>query len=547
MKKLFYTVKGLSNEEAGERALKALRAALPQSENAEYSVEESRLSFSVKGRISHDEIEQRLSGALAALDLELILPEGVESYTYVGKRQKKIKTIPVAVCASIVAACMALTMLFTFTACDVFGAGNNAIGNVIQQAPAQQQNTTITIDGANLPDYIEELVKLDAIFKANSYDGVDEETMKTNILKAYIAATGDLYAEYMTKAEYESYNQSSRGDFVGVGISIVNTTVVINGFSYKVLNVTSVYKNSPAIENGVKAGDLIAYVGVGDDKVLVSEIGYDAALERLLGEEGTEAKFTVLRPDENEVSGYKEIEFSIVRRKVITETVTYRVSETDSKVGIVHISGFDMPTATQFKAAVNELLMQGCEYFVFDMRNNGGGSLYSIEAVLSYFLNSGDMIIATEYADGSKYEDYVKPVNYGSQYEGYNVKASEIAMYKALKGKSVVLTNAYTASAAELFTATMRDYGFAKIVGDTTYGKGCMQNTFDLSKYGMEGALKVTVAMYFSKSRTVYHGIGIKPDYEIALSDEAKEYNFFLLPEEKDNQLQKAIDVLLGN
>ena len=544
MKNLFYTVQGLNTEEAGERALKALRAAIPQCENAEYSVEESKLSFSVKG-ISHDEIEQRLMGALAALDLELILPEGVEHYSYTGKRQKKIKTMPVAVCMSIIAACMALTMLFTFTACDIFGVGGPTGNNVIVQQGASQQNTTITIDGTDLPDYIEELVKLDAIFKANSFDGVDEETMKTNILKAYIAATGDLYAEYMTKEEYESYNSSTRGDFVGVGISIVNTTIEVNGFSYKVLSVSSVYKNSPAIESGVKSGDCIAYVGIGDDKVLVNEIGYDAALDRLLGDAGTEAQFTVLRPDNNEPSGYKEIEFSIVRRKVTTETVTYRVSETDSKVGIVHISGFDMPTAIQFKEAVNELMAKGCEYFVFDMRNNGGGSLYSIEAVLSYFLNYGDMIIATEYADGSKYEDYVQEAHYGSAYEGYNVSYDEIGMYKALKGKSVVLTNEYTASAAELFTATMRDYGFAKVIGDVTYGKGCMQNTFDLSKYGMEGALKVTVAMYYSKSRTVYHGVGIKPDYEIALSDEAKEYNFFLLPEEKDNQLQKAIEVLL--
>ena len=546
MKNLFYTVKGLNTEEAGERAIKALRAAIPQCENAEYSVEKSRISFSVKG-LSHDEIEQRLIGALAASDLELVLPEGVEHYSYTGKRQKKIKTIPMAVCLSIVAACMALTMLFTFTACDVFKVGTPSGNNVIVQPGAPQQSTNITIDGADLPDYIEELVKLDAIFKANSFDGIDEETMKTNILKAYIAATGDLYAEYMTAEEYESYTSSNQGDFVGVGISIVNTMIEINGFSYKVLSVSSVYKNSPALESGVKAGDCIAYVGIGDDKVLVNEIGYDAALDRLLGEAGTEAQFTVLRPDDSEVSGYKEIEFSIARRKVTTETVTYRVSESNSKVGIVHISGFDMPTATQFKGAVNELLDKGCEYFVFDMRNNGGGSLYSIEAVLSYFLNAGDMILATEYSDGSTYEDYVEPVNYGSNYEGYNVRADEIAMYKALKGKSVVLTNEYTASAAELFTATMRDYGFAKIVGDVTYGKGCMQNTFDLTKYGMEGALKVTVAMYYSKSRTVYHGVGIKPDYEIALSEEAQEYNFFLLPEEKDNQLQKAIEVLLGN
>ena len=213
----------------------------------------------------------------------------------------------------------------------------------------------------------------------------------------------------------------------------------------------------------------------------------------------------------------------------------------DSKVGIVHISGFDMPTAIQFKEAVNELLAKGCEYFVFDMRNNGGGALLSIEAVLSYFLNEGDLIVSTEYSNGEKREDLVRAVNYGSQYEGYNVSASEIGMYKSLKGKCVVLTNEYTASAAELFTATMRDYGFAEIVGNKTFGKGCMQNIMELSRYGLKGALKLTTAMYFSKSHTDYHGIGIVPDVIVELSDEALEYNPLLLPEEKDNQLKAAI------
>ena len=205
-----------------------------------------------------------------------------------------------------------------------------------------------------------------------------------------------------------------------------------------------------------------------------------------------------------------------------------------------------MTTAPQFCEAVDTLKASGCEYFVFDMRNNPGGALYSIEAVLSYFLDEGDLIVSTEYADGSEYADYVRAVNYGSQYAGYNVSKSDIGKYKDLIGKCVVLTNGNTASAAELFTATFRDYNIAPIVGETTFGKGCMQSIIDLDRYyDMPGALRVTVAMYFSKSHNVYHDIGIKPDYEVALSEEALEYNFFLIPEEKDNQLQKAIDVLL--
>lgn len=541
MKNLFYTVKGLTDAESGAKVLEALKVSIPQATDASVDEGESRLSFSVKlsGNALAD-AEQRLSGALLALGFELILPEGTESYSYVGSRPKRMKMIPTAVASSIVAAAIAISVLFTFVACDIFGVSINTEG--LQQGTVQ--NTTINIDDESIPDYIKDLIKLDFLFNTNSYDGFDKEKMKVDILKAYIEATGDPYAEYMTKEEYEDYTKDNQGDFVGIGVSIVNTTLTVGGVEYKVLNVTSVFKNSPAMEYGVKVGDCVVFIGSGDDRISVTEAGYDGALDLMLGEEGTHAVFSVFRADDSQPSGYAEISFSIPRKKVVSESVTYRVSETNSKVGIVHVSGYSQPTATQFKTAVNDLLSKGCEYFVFDMRNNGGGALLSIEAVLSYFLDEGDLIISTEYSNGEKREDFVRAVNYGAQYEGYNVAKSEIGMYKELKGKCVVLTNEYTASAAELFTATMRDYGFAKIVGNKTFGKGCMQNIMELSRYGLEGALKLTTAMYFSKSHTVYHGVGIAPDYSVDLSEEAKQINFFILPEDMDDQLQKAIEVL---
>ena len=375
-----------------------------------------------------------------------------------------------------------------------------------------------------------------------SYEGVDEEAMRVAMLKAYVEATGDLYAEYMTAEEYKSYLDDNAGDFVGVGVSVAYTEIEVNGYSYDVLQIISVFADSPALEGGVQVGDCVMYTGIGDKKELVDTLGYTESISRIRGEAGTVAEFTVFRPDKSEVSGYKEIEFSIERRKVTSQSVTYRVSETNSKVGIVSVTGFDLTTAPQFTEAVDSLKTLGCEYFVFDMRNNPGGALNSIQAVLSYFLNKGDLIVSTEYSDGSKNEYFVKEAKYAKGYEGYNVSKADIGKYKDLN--MIVLTNENTASAAELFTATMRDYGLARIVGTKTYGKGCMQNIVDLSRYGLEGALRVTSAMYFSKSHTVYHDIGIVPDFEIALSEEALEYNFFLMPEHLDNQLQKAIEII---
>ncbi len=442
-----------------------------------------------------------------------------------------------------------LSLLLSLASC-AFLSGNDLLQGVFGET---EKTTNIEITDDDIPDYIKELIKLDYAFKQNSYDGINDEEMQTAILKAYIASTGDLYAEYMTPEEFADYNSETAGEFVGVGVSIVNSTIEVNGYDYRVLEIISVFENSPALESGIKVGDCIMYVGTGESKTLVDVLGYTDALNLMLGEAGTKAEFTVFRPDKSEDIGYKSIDFSIDRRKVTTESVKYRVSETDARVGIVNVTGFDLTTAPQFTEAVNTLKEQGCEYFVFDMRNNPGGSLAAIEAVLSYFLDEGDLIVSTEYADGTVESDYVRPVSYssnyyyGKEYAGFDVSRSDIGKYKDLSGKCVVLVNENTASAAELFTATFRDYGIAPVVGETTYGKGCMQTIIDLEKYyGIEGALRVTTAMYFSKSHKVYHDKGIKPDHEIELSEEAKEYNFFLMPEDKDNQLQKAIEVLLN-
>ena len=537
MKKMKYTIRGLDSIERGEDALCALRVAICEVYDAGYCVEDSSLCFSAELRgICEADAEQRLAGALAVHGMELILPANAEAYAYVGK-QKRPKSVPVSVLTAVVAAVVAVTMLFTFAACGMYGVG--------AMLPGEESDTPVApiqLNGEDLPQYLQDLIRFDSVFKTYSYDGIDEDAMREEILDAYLAASGDIYAEYMNAQEYKNYQSESAGEFVGIGVSIVNSSIFINGYQYRVLEVISVFENSPALENGVRVGDCVMYVGNDDSRVLVDTLGYTEALNRMLGEAGTEAQFTVFRPDSKSDSGYTEVKFSITRRKVTTESVRYRISETNKKVGIVNITGFDQTTASQFTDAVDTLLKAGCEFFVFDVRNNPGGALASIEAVLSYFLDEGDLIVSTEMADGTTDDSYVRARNYGSRYKGFNVKQSDIGKYKDLK--SVVITNGSSASAAELFTATFRDYGLAKIVGETTYGKGCMQNIIPLSDFGLEGALRVTIAMYFSKSRTVYHDIGIVPDYEVALSDEAYEYNIFLLPEELDDQLLKAIEVV---
>ena len=110
--------------------------------------------------------------------------------------------------------------------------------------------------------------------------------------------------------------------------------------------------------------------------------------------------------------------------------------------------------------------------------------------------------------------------------------------------KFSVLVNKFSASAAELFTANIRDYELGRIVGVKTYGKGSMQTTFSLSRYGYDGALKLTTAYYFPPCGEGYDGIGITPHVIVELSEEAEQYNINLLPDHLDNQLSAAISTM---
>jgi carboxyl-terminal processing protease len=160
--------------------------------------------------------------------------------------------------------------------------------------------------------------------------------------------------------------------------------------------------------------------------------------------------------------------------------------------------------------------------------------------LLVLFLQEDDTIITTKYAGGKEYTSTVSRNRAGKVLCGTHERdAEDIGKYRDLNFS--VLVNGYSASAAELFTANIRDYGLGKIVGTTTYGKGCGQTTYSLSRYGYEGALKLTTFYYYPPCGEGYDGIGIVPHVEVELSEEAKEHNINLLPHELDNQLAAAV------
>ena len=428
------------------------------------------------------------------------------------------------------------TFMLTYTICS--GIYQKQLADIYADAFESGNNSSNNGASSSLTGF-SEFELIDILLDSYFYnDGsLDKSKLTEASLKAYLAATGDIYAAYYTQEELDASNDEGAGRMYGIGVNIINSTVTINGKEYAVLKIINVMKDSPAQESGLRTGDLIAYAGVGSKRESVEELGYDDALKKLKGEENTKAEFTILRKSGED---YLEKEFSVTRRQVTTESVYYRVYSRNSKIGIIKITGFELKTPEQFCEAVEALKNQGCEKFVIDVRNNPGGYELSVAAILSYFLEEGDVYIRTKNSKGVINEKKVGVVSsLNGDYAGCNVTKEDIGKYKNLD--MVVLCNENTASAGELFTATFRDYGLGKIIGTTTFGKGKMQTTYSLSAFGLEGAVKFTTHMYYSAKSEGYDGIGIKPDYLVELSEEAAEYNIYDLPDEKDNQLQEAM------
>lgn len=385
-----------------------------------------------------------------------------------------------------------------------------------------------------------DLVK--AIFDRYSYIEINDEAQLEAVIRAYVRETGDRYAVYYNAEEYAAHQQSVAGRITGIGVTVISGTVTVDDVVYAVMNVSEVVADGPADKAGVKVGDKIAWLGKESDDRLVGDMAsYSEAVNYLHGKSGTMAEFGVFRENEG---GYDKIFFSIEREDVDQLTVYHRVSETDPKVGIVRITRFNYTTPLQYSAAIDSLLASGCENFVFDVRDNPGGSLDSVVAILSYMLPAGTVLLSTIDANGTEEIIKVEPVTLlEGDAASCNVSESELGKYSGKIKKTAVLCDGGSASAAELFAANFRDHSLGILVGEKTYGKGSMQSVLSLAPYGFSGAIKLTTRMYFPPCGEGYDGVGLYPteNYNISLSDEAKKYQLDLLPESLDDQLLSAI------
>ncbi len=369
-------------------------------------------------------------------------------------------------------------------------------------------------DAAGFSDYAElisligkdgdkytKLAKMIDIIEGNYVREYDSDEAWENLCKTLVASLGDEYSQYLTVEEYQALLDSGDGGFVGIGVHAVRDPETFGVYIFGVI------PDSPAEKAGIKKGDIIVKV----DELEVTEDNYYEFIDAITGESGSKVSFTILRGDER-------IEITCERAAVKSENVLYEKLESD--IAYIRILSFaDDTVSEEFSDVIKRAEKDGCDKFVFDVRNNAGGYLEEICDVLDILLPEGPIINIVDKNKNTK--------TYNSDKE-------------CIEGEFVVLCDGATASAAELFTAALRDYDLAKIVGINTFGKGTMQTTRMLED---GSAIKISTAYYNPPSNVSYDGIGIKPDFEIEYP-EKWEGKLYQMPISEDVHLQKALEIL---
>ena len=322
-------------------------------------------------------------------------------------------------------------------------------------------------------------------------------------VKGMVAAIGDPYTAFLTPSENRVTQEDLSGNFEGVGIQI--------GFRGSQLAVVSPLTDSPAESAGVKAGDIIAGIRDTEKDIERGTVGITLpeAVQIIRGPAGSTVTLSLLREGND-----TPIIIDIVRGEINVPSVTLDFVGEGERIAHLRILKFGGETLSEWDSAVLEILKKkDLGGVIVDVRNNPGGYLQSAVDLGSEFLAEGDVVVSEQYADGSKTEFYVERVG------------------RLLKDKVVILANGGSASASEILAGALRDHLGAPVVGDTTFGKGTVQEAKQLPD---EAGLHITVAKWLTPSGFWVHEKGLEPDYEVEDDPDT----------EGDEQLGKAVEVV---
>ncbi len=375
--------------------------------------------------------------------------------------------------------------------------GSRALTKVSDEKKAESGELNLTSTAVE-----DKITEIETLVQKYYLNEIDTEQVENYLYKGMIAGLDDAYAAYYTKEEYQSMMDSTNGSYYGIGVEMSQNMTT------GIITITRVFEGSPAEEAGLLPGDVIYKVQ--DTEVTGEDL--TKVVSMVKGAEGTTVPISVAREGESDY-----LTFDVERRTIEISTVEHRML--DGNIGYISIASFDDVTVNQFLTALEDLENQGETALIIDLRNNGGGLVSSAGSILDRLLPEG-LIVYTEDKYGNREELKSDAENYFDK-------------------PLAVLVNGNSASASEIFAGAIKDYGIGTLVGTQTFGKGIVQKVYPLS----DGtAVKLTVSKYYTPKGNNIHGIGIAPDVEVEL--DADVANAITIPEEKDNQLQKAVEIL---
>mgnify|MGYP004687518125 FL=1 len=347
------------------------------------------------------------------------------------------------------------------------------------------------------------LSEIDRFVRAGEYFTIDEDTLNDRLAAGYMNGINDKYAVYYTAKEYSEKQSVEKGTLTGIGVAVVNDTS--SGYA----RIIRLYDNSPAAEAGMQVGGFITAINDESTRNITSTARLTS---KLLGEEGTTTTITYLTPDR------QEQQLNLVHSNYKTPSIYTRQMVADT-CGYIRIDAFTSGTASEFKAAVDELLQQGANSLVFDLRDNTGENLNAALVAADYCVPSGE-IAKQQDRDG-------------------NVTVLRMSDETKINVPIVCLVNGSTAGSAELFANALRKMAGATLVGTKTAGKGVVLS--DAQSFSDGSAAYITVGLLLDNEDQTWNEEGLRPDIDAALSvDEQNAYYDYTL--DTDPQISKAVN-----
>lgn len=390
-------------------------------------------------------------------------------------------------------------LVATFIACClcciyILKTGSSSSGILVANVSSVSAGSVINEESLSKLNTIENIVDKYYI------DSVSVNDLEDGMYRGLMSSLGDPYAAYYSEAELAKLMESTEGVFYGIGVYLMYNE------EYGYPQVTGIMDDSPASMTNLRVDDFITNVDGKD--ILGMELS--DAVTLIKGEEGTDVTLTIVRRATNEV-----FDITFTRARVESPTVSYEMF--DNGIGYIQIKEFDEVTVEQFTEALANVKGSRAKALILDLRGNPGGSVPAVVDIARELLPAG-VIVSTEDKYGMV-QEYTCP--------GEHVV--DIPM--------VVLVNGGSASASEILSGAIKDYGVGTLMGTTTYGKGIVQRILPLED---GSAVKLTVSHYYTPLHNDIHKVGIEPDIVVEFDVDA-----YLEDENNDNQLDAAKDYLL--